>query len=81
MVAASTLKPRDLGFVFVVASYQKKFFKYKIRNFLFCTQRKRDSLENKLASLLVGPWARYLTGCLYFYEADRLRGQEIYPSW
>ena len=32
MVAASTLKPRDLGFVFVVASYQKKFLNIKFDN-------------------------------------------------
>ena len=35
--------------------------------------KKRDSVENKPASLLacLCPWARHLTGRLYLYVADR----------
>ena len=49
--------------------------------YLLGAQHKRDSVENKLASLVVVPLGKQLKGCLHLYVADRLLGQAVCPSW
>ena len=57
------------------------YFPRRIIAFLLGTPRIRNNEENNLASLLVAPWAKHLTGRLHLYVANRWRGQAVYLFW
>ena len=61
MVGASASQSVDLGFISQVDSYQKTF-KNGIYSFPACLSANRDSVENKLASLLVVSLGKTLNG-------------------
>ena len=71
MVRASVSQLVDLGFIPQVESYQKTLKMVFTASLLGAQHKKRDSVEDKPASVLVMSLGKALTGRLHFYVADR----------
>ena len=80
VVRASASQSTDLRFIPLVESYQKTL-KNGINSFPAWLSARRDSAENKPASLLVVSLSKVLNGIPHLHVADRWRGQAVYPSW
>ena len=79
-VTASASQSVGLGFISQVQSYQKTL-KKGIYSFPAWRSAKRNSVENKPASLLVVSMSKTLNGMPPSLCGRQMMGQAVYPSW
>ena len=77
-IRASASQSVDLGFISQVESFQKAL-KNGIHSFLLGIQHKRDSVENKLASLLVVSQGKLPNGMSSFLCGRQVGGPSSLP--